>query len=415
VSPDLPTARCGPGRGTLVTSAEVLMADVLVVGGGIAGISVAAALSTDADVVLAEREPQLARHTTGRSAAMFLESYGSHEIRCLTRASRAHLAGSDSDTATDAAGGDAGGGTTASGVLTPRPLLWIARADQVADLDRALKAVPGLKPLDLDRALDLCPVLDPEYVAAAALEPSACDIDVAQLVQDFTRTARSNGAAVMTGAEVVAASRRDGTWSVTTTAGVISAPVVVLAAGAWADETAALFGTRPLDLRPLRRTIAVARPGTVAIEPHWPLAASVDEAFYFRPEGPNLLLSPADETPSAPCDARPEEADVARALERVNAATLLGLRSVHTAWAGLRTFAPDRNPVVGYDPDADGVFWLAGQGGYGIQTAPALARLAAALVRHEPLPADLAAAGVDPARLGPSRVDRDGGAGARAR
>jgi D-arginine dehydrogenase len=176
---------------------------------------------------------------------------------------------------------------------------------------------------------------------------------------------------------------------------------VVNAAGAWADAVAGLFGARPCGLRPLRRTIVIARTGS-PVPGDGPLVADVDDGFYFRPDGPHLLLSPADETPSDPCDARPDEADVALALERVNEATTLGLRSVVTAWAGLRTFAPDRVPVVGYDPDIPGLFWLAAQGGYGIQTAPALARLAAALLTGDPGP-DL---DLDPAALSPSRFRR---------
>jgi D-arginine dehydrogenase len=179
------------------------------------------------------------------------------------------------------------------------------------------------------------------------------------------------------------------------------ARVVVNAAGAWADHVATLFGARPCGLQPLRRTIVVAR-ATGRMPDPCPLVADVDDGFYFRPDGPHMLVSPADETPSAPCDARPEEADVAIAIERVNLATSLGIRSVVTAWAGLRTFAPDRVPVVGYDPDVPGLFWLAGQGGFGIQTAPALARLAAGLLAGEGSPASLVP-DLDPAALSPAR------------
>jgi D-arginine dehydrogenase len=183
----------------------------------------------------------------------------------------------------------------------------------------------------------------------------------------------------------------------------VVAPVVVDAAGAWADVVAGLFGARPCGLRPLRRTIVIARPGSGApVAAGSPLVADVHDGFYFRPDGPHLLLSPADETPSEPCDARPDEADVALALERVNEATTLGLRSVVTAWAGLRTFAPDRVPVVGYDPEVPGFFWLAGQGGYGIQIAPALARLAAALLADE-APDPALALDLDPAAVSPAR------------
>jgi len=364
--------------------------DALVVGGGIAGASVAAELSSRCEVVLAERESQLSLHTTGRSAAMFLQSYGPPQIRLLTRASRDHM--------------EQVGEHEGVPVLTPRRLLWIAGADRLAELRSAVEKLPDLRPVDAEAAVAMCAALDPDWLAAAALEEDACDIDVPLLCASFANTARDNGSRVVTGAEVGGAERRNGRWRVVTAAGRFDAAVVVVAAGAWADQVARTFGARPVGLRPLRRTIAVARPARMPIEPAWPMVVGVDESFYFRPEGPNLLVSPADQTPSAPCDARPEETDVAIALERVNAVTRLGLRSVLTAWAGLRTFAPDGNPVIGYDPDVDGVYWLAGQGGYGIQTAPAIARLAAAQVWGDPIPPDLVAAGLDLTDLQPQRL-----------
>ena len=385
--PVTPAAAPRPGQHD---TRAVTGCDVLVVGGGIAGASVAAELSSGCDVVLAEREEQLAHHTTGRSAAMFLESYGSAEIRLLTRASRAHM-----DRLAEVEG---------TAVLTPRALLWIAGTRGVAELGTAMAELTALRSVDAAHALEMCPALDPEWLVAAALEESACDIDVAVLLGSFVHTARSHGARIVTGAGVVGADHRGGRWRVTTTTGTFHAAAVVVAAGAWADPVAAIFGAQPVGLRPMRRTIAVARPAAVPFDPAWPMVVGIDESFYFRPEGPNLLLSPADETPSPPCDARPRETDVALALERVNAVTRLGLRSVLTAWAGLRTFGPDRNPVVGPDPDVDGLYWLAGQGGYGIQTAPAMARLAAAEVTGRAPPQDIVASGLDLTRLRPERA-----------
>lgn len=350
--------------------------DVAVIGAGIAGVSVAARLSTDRRVVLVEQESQVAAHTTGRSAAVFVESYGSPEIRVLTAASRADF---------DAASVD----PNTPPLLRRRGLLWCARADQAHQLAELLRADPSPQHLDGSGLLKLCPAMDPDVIVAGALEPRAQDIDVAALVQHDLRRARAQGAELMTGATVISAGRHRGRWRITTSAGSFDAEVVVVAAGPWSDSVAERFGARPVGLRPLRRTIVVARPAAMSVDPAWPMVAAVDESFYFRPEGPNVLLSPADETPSVPCDARPDELDVALAIDRVNTGTRLELRSVLTAWAGLRTFAADRNPVVGYDPDVDGLFWLAGQGGYGIQTAPALARLSAALLRGEPVPADL--------------------------
>ena len=215
----------------------------------------------------------------------------------------------------------------------------------------------------------MCPVLRPDALAAAAVESGAHDIDVAALLQMYVTRASAAGAVVHRSCRLDRAERANGRWVLHHASGTVRADIVVNAAGAWADEVAARFGAWPCNLRPLRRTIAIARTEQ-PVSPAWPLVATVDEGFYFRPEGPNVLISPADETPSEPCDARPDEADVALAIDRVNRVTDLAIRSVVTTWAGLRTFAPDRNPVVGFDPDVAGLFWLAGQGGYGIQTAP---------------------------------------------
>jgi D-arginine dehydrogenase len=385
----------GPARlqGVIGARHEV---DVAVVGGGMAGVSVACELATTHTVVVLEQEGQLAHHATGRSAAAFLESYGPPEVRALTRAGRSLL---------EALGDEAP-------LLTPRPLLWVAGPGRAPAVDGLRRQQPELAALDPAEARRLCPVLDPAWLTAAAVEPGAQDIDVAGLHQAYLRRARRRGARVERGSRLVAASHDGRAWRLRragrggTAPGDLVAGVVVDAAGAWADRVAALCGARPCGLRPLRRTVAIARTDAVAAAA--PLVADVDDGFYFRPEGPHVLVSPADETPSEPCDARPDEADVALALERVNAATTLGLRSVVATWAGLRTFAPDGVPVAGWDAEVPGFLWLAGQGGYGIQTAPALARLAAALVRAGPTaPPTGLGIELDPtvaAALGPSRL-----------
>ncbi|HEY8545331.1 MAG TPA: FAD-dependent oxidoreductase, partial [Acidimicrobiales bacterium] len=298
-----------------------------------AGMSVAAELAaagTHAVAVL-EQEAELGRHATGRSAAALLESYGSPEIRALTRVSRRLLDAADAPTP----------------LLTPRPLLWIADRAHAAEVEDLLTEQPDLRPLSTAEARARCPVLREDAVAAVAMEPDAHDIDVAAVLQWFAGRARAAGVAVHRGSRLAGAERVGGRWRLHHGSGTLLADVVVVAAGAWADEVAALLGARPCGLTPLRRTIGVAR-SPRPVDPAWPLVATVDEGCYFRPEGPHLLVSPADETPSEPCDARPEEADVALAIERVNRVTDLGLRSVVTSWAGLRTFAPDRNPVVGF-------------------------------------------------------------------
>ncbi len=365
--------------------------DVAVVGGGMAGVSVAAALAPHLDVVLLEAETELAHHTTGRSAAAFLESYGSPENRALTAASRALI-----DEIAHAEG---------TRLLAPRPMLWIARADQSAQLAELCAEVPTLERLDGPEAERFAPVLRPGHVAGAALETSAQDIDVMALHQHYVGSARRHGVEIARGARVTGVVRRGSSWSLTTPRRSFAAAVVVDAAGAWADVVARVLGAAPVGLAPLRRTVAIARtPGEV--DPATPLVVDVDERFYFKPEGPNVLLSPADETPSEPCDARPDEVDVALALDRVNAATTLGLRSVVSAWAGLRTFAPDRNTVVGADPQVEGLVWCAGQGGFGIQSAPAVAAVVAHLVVGAPLPSGLAEVvpALSPGRFGHGRA-----------
>jgi D-arginine dehydrogenase len=348
-------------------------ADVAVVGAGIAGVSVAYELSQHLTVVLLEQENQPAYHTTGRSAAMFLESYGGPHVRPLTAASRPVF---------DAVGA----------LLTPRPLLWVAPPDQLDQLTALAKAQPELVPVDPAGAAALCPALRLGWCAAALLEPGALEIDVLGLHQHYLGGARRRGSRVLLNAAVRSGRHDHGRWLLDTAAGQVAVTAVVNAAGAWADRVAAGLGSPPVGLLPLRRTAAVARAD--GVDRDWPIVSDVGETFYFRPEGAGVLVSPADETLSEPCDARPDDVDVALAIERVNAATTLGLRSVVTAWAGLRTFAPDRNPVVGADPAAPGLYWLAGQGGYGIQIAPALARLVAAAVTDtgDAVPASLSVA-----------------------
>jgi D-arginine dehydrogenase len=257
-----------------------------------------------------------------------------------------------------------------------------------------------LRRLDEAATRELCPALRPGYLVAAALEEDAQDLDVAGLFEHCRRRARRGGAQIVTGARVRSGSGGESGWRLQTDAGEVSAGRVVNAAGAWADEIAGRLGVVPVGLTPFRRTVAVAT--SDAIDRGWPLVGDVGETFYCRPEGTGLLLSPADETPSEPCDARAEVEDVALALDRVNEATTLGLRHVRATWAGLRTFAPDRNPVIGFDPANPGFFWLAGQGGYGMQTAPAVAVLAAALLRGEAPPAALGQ--FDLGRVSPARL-----------
>ncbi|WP_026316331.1 NAD(P)/FAD-dependent oxidoreductase [Actinokineospora enzanensis] len=342
--------------------------DVLVVGGGIAGVSIAAELAPRRSVLLVEAEPELARHTTGRSAAIYLPSFGGPVVRALTIASRERF-------------GD---------LLRPRSMIWLGDEDEIA----GVVATGTAEVITAQEARELCPVLLPERFPALARGTGTMDIDVMGLHQRYVRDLRATGG-IRVGAPVTAIRRDGGGWRVTLGVEDVGVGHIVAAAGAWTDKVAALAGVPTLGLRPLRRTIAIAVGAPV--EPDWPVVGDVADTFYFRPEGPGVLISPADETPDEPRDVKPEDIDVALAMERVNAATTLGLRSVRTAWAGLRTFAPDRSPVVGELPGHPGFSFFAGQGGYGIQMAPALAETAARIVLGEPT--DVPREQLSPARL----------------
>lgn len=369
--------------------------DVLVIGAGIAGASVAAHLAETQRVVLLEREERAGYHSTGRSAALFTEIYGNTTIRALTRASREFLL-------------DPPAGFAEGPLMRPRGCLYIASHSQLEALATfaALPDVaPATRPLEIHEAHALCPILRDGYVAAALLEPDSSDIDVSALHQGYLRLFRRREGRLITNAEVAALERSAGHWTVHAAQERFTAPILVNAAGAWADEIAALAGLERLGLQPRRRTaVLVDAPPGMDVS-RWPFVNDVDEQFYFKPEAGALFLSPADETPVEPSDVQPDEWDVAAAVERVEAVTTLRIARLKARWAGLRTFAPDRTPVAGFSTEGSGFFWLAGQGGYGIQTAPALSRTAATLILGNPLPADLqglqgALTALSPARFG---------------
>ncbi len=367
--------------------------DIIVIGAGMAGASVAAHLAETQRVVLVEREERAGYHATGRSAALFTEIYGNAVIRALTRASRPFLF-------------DPLPGFAESALTHPRGCLYIATAQQLEALQR-FAALPDIAPatrwLSAAEARGRCPILREEYVAGALLEPDSSDIEVHGLHHGYLRLFRQRSGRFINNAAVESLERDARGWTVRAGAESLQAPIVVNAAGAWADEIARLAGIAPVGLVPCRRTaVLVDSPPGVTVD-DWPFVNDIDEQFYFKPDAGSLFISPADETPTVPGDAQPDEWDIAVAVDRVQAATTLQIRRLKARWAGLRTFAPDRSPVVGFSPEADGFFWLAGQGGYGIQTAPALSRAAAALVRGLPLPQDLLAAGVIAADMSPQR------------
>ncbi len=370
----------------------VELADVAVVGGGIAGVSVAHALAeAGSDVVLLEAEPVLAHHTTGRSAAILVDSLGTPPTWPLTAASRDWLLAPPP-------------GLVEHDLLTPRGVLTIATAADADRLDEieeeSRRAHTPVSRLDAGQARELVPLLA-DVVVGAVWEPEPSDIDVAGLHQAFVRGLRRAGGRIVVGARVAAIARHGARWRLDTAAGeAVDVGHVVDAAGAWADEVAVMAGARPVGLRPLRRTAFTVPCAAAAAA--WPMVHTADGGCYFRPEGAGLLCSLADETPDRAHDVRPHDVDVAMAIERINGLTDLAIRHVERAWAGLRTFAADRTMVIGPDPDVDGFTWLAGQGGTGIQTAPAAARLAAAHV----LGADPSQVvpGADPAAYLPARL-----------
>jgi D-arginine dehydrogenase len=372
---------------------HMLHADVIVVGSGIAGASVAALLAATRTVVLLEGEPRPGYHSTGRSAALFSEIYGNAVIRALSRASREFL-----HRPPDAFCG---------GPLTKtRGSLFIATAAQRPALEE-FAALPDVasatRRMSAAEARALCPALREDYVAAAVLEPNSADIDVHGLHDGYLRECRRRGGKVVCDSPVHALNFVAPNWTVAAGRTTFSAPVVVNAAGAWADELARLAGIEPLGLVPMRRTAMLIDipPGSSAAS--WPMVIDIDEQFYFKPDAGSLLISPADETPTSPSDVQPEEWDVAVAVDRIQTATMLDVRHLKRRWAGLRTFATDRTPVVGFSSAAPGFFWLAGQGGYGIQTAPALSSAAAALILGKGLPDELTQLGVRESDLSPSR------------
>ncbi|MEP3437267.1 MAG: FAD-binding oxidoreductase [Hoeflea sp.] len=339
--------------------------DILVIGGGIAGISAAARLSPEAKVTVLEAEPVIGHHSSGRSAAIFIRNYGNATLRMLNAASAPFLASPDeiSDTS----------------LLSPRGEMLVATDEDLSQFDAYLDGSEGLERLSSQQALELVPILRQGAIAAAAIEWDAQDIDVDRMLQGFARKFRGHGGQIVTGTPVQSIVRRDGVWTVSTPNGDFTAPVLINAAGGWADAVARMAGVRTLGLQPLRRSAALIPAPAGHDVNRWPLFASAGDQWYAKPEAGKLMISPADEDPVDPHDVWADDMVIAEGLHRYEQAVTTPVTRVEHCWAGMRTFAPDRTPVVGFAPDAEGFFWLAGQGGYGMQTAPALSQLAADL------------------------------------
>ncbi|MDC6166684.1 NAD(P)/FAD-dependent oxidoreductase [Paucibacter sp. XJ19-41] len=376
---------------------DIISADCLVIGGGIAGASVARWLAPHARTIVLERESQPGYHATGRSAALFMESYGNTQVRALTRASRSFFEQPPA-------------GYSEHPLLTPRGALFVATEAQREAYERhweVLRAITANSHrLSADEACAMVPVLRREQLFGAIHEPEAVDMDVHALHQGFLRELRRAGGSLVCDAEVSAIERQGADWRVHAGKAVYQAPVLINAAGAWADVIAGLAGVRPIGLEPRRRSAFMFAP-PAGIDTHaWPLVFGADEDWYFKPDAGALLGSPANADPVAPQDVQPEELDIALAIHRIEEATTLTIRRPSHTWAGLRSFVADGGLVGGFDTQAPGFFWLAGQGGYGIQTCAAMGEACAALARGLALPQRLADFGLSAEMLSPARLQR---------
>lgn len=352
--------------------------DFAVVGAGVAGVSLAAQIARRGRTLVLESESQAGRHATGRSAAVFTKLYGNAAVRALTRASEPFFRRPPA-------------GFSDHPLLVPRGCLWIAPAacGTLPALLELQAAVGGGRLVEGPEVEASVPILRPGYAAAGLLDEDAADIDVHGLHNGYLRQARADGAVVALDCTFQGAAASGIGWELRTSRETFGARILINAAGAWADEVAVAAGVAARGLRPLRRTIVCVDLVDRVHLARCPFTVTVAEDFYLKPEAGRLLISPCDETPSVPCDAQPDEMDIAVAIDRLESATQAAVRKIISSWAGLRTFSRNRTPIVGFDPQAPGFFWLAGQGGFGVQTAPAISRLAAALLTGDEVPTEL--------------------------
>ncbi len=357
--------------------------DVIVIGAGIAGASVAAALVATHKVLILEMEERPGYHSSGRSAAAFVPNYGPAPIRALTTASRKYL--------------------NDAGTLTPRETLLVAPEGQQDAFENLMREQQGMREISIAEARRKFPLLRDGYARRAVLDPATADIDVDLLHQHYIRQVRSNGGTLDCSQPVTAIERGAEGWSVRTVDKNFRTRIIVNAAGAWGALVGKLAGAQAIPLQPKRRSMAVlpAPEGHAVMD--WPFIGDVGETWYCKPQSGKLLVSPADATPVDPHDAYADDMALAEGIDRFQQATQIEVTRVDHTWGGLRSFVPDGNPVVGYDTVIPDFFWLVGQGGYGIETSPALSRLAAALVRHEAPPRDIVGGGLDVGDLSPRR------------
>ncbi|MFM0249781.1 NAD(P)/FAD-dependent oxidoreductase [Paraburkholderia sediminicola] len=371
--------------------------DYLIVGGGIAGASIAYWLAPAGRVALLEREDGAGYHSTGRSAALFLESYGTPQVRALTLASRAFFDGPPA-------------GFAEFPILSARGAMTVARPGEGDELEARLEMLHELgatvRRLSRTETCTVVPVLRADKVLGAAIEPDAADIDVHSLHQGYLRGMCHHGGTLVCNAGVSAIERCNGEWRVEAGDQTYRAPVLVNAAGAWCDIVAAMAGVRPIGLMPKRRSAFIFAPPNNVDITRWPMFMDFGETWYVKPDAGMLLGSPANANPVLAHDVQPEELDIATGIYRIEEMTTLGVRRPARTWAGLRSFVVDGDMVGGFDRQAEGFFWVAAQGGYGIQTSAAMGEMCAALVQGRPLPQRIADFGLTAAMLGPERLWR---------
>ncbi|WP_259757080.1 NAD(P)/FAD-dependent oxidoreductase [Pseudomonas sp. GCEP-101] len=369
--------------------------DYLIIGGGIAGASTGYFLSRHGKVAVLERESHAGYHSTGRSAALYTVAYGTPQVRALTAASRDFF-----DNPPE--------GFVEHPILTPRGEMTVDFEGNPEELQRqyesALASVPEMRLLSADEACAIVPVLRRDKVHGAMLDPSAADIDTDGLLQGYLRGIRRNGGSLQLDSEALEIRRIDGAWKVRCAQQTYRAPVLVNAAGGWSDKIAELAGAAPLGLVPKRRAAFLFSPPEGVDSHAWPVLVSLDESFYFKPDAGMLLGSPANADPVEPHDVQPEELDIALGIYQIEEHTTLSIRRPSHTWAGLRSFFADGDLVSGYDPATPGLYWVAGQGGYGIQTSAAMGEASAALIRREALPEHLTRHGLSAEMLSPARL-----------
>jgi D-arginine dehydrogenase len=379
---------------------DALALDAVIIGAGIAGTSMAYFMANHAKVIVLERELHAGLHSTGRSAALFSESYGTPQVRALTRASRSFLERPPR-------------GFVENSLLAPRGALVIGSREQSAQVESSYEAIrahtPQLQLLDESQMRAMLPVLEPRFAQAGMFEPGAADIDVNALHQGFIRGLKQRGSRLECGAQIRSIERSGGEWLLEVTMRgaqphTLRAPLVIDAAGAWADEVAAIAGVAPLGIEPRRRSAFLFQPPEGAITAHWPFVTSVAEEFYFKPDAGLLLGSPANADPVRPHDVQAEELDIAIAIDHIERVTTMRIQRPLRPWAGLRSFVVDGGLVGGFDPSARGFFWVAALGGYGIQTCAAMGEACASLALGRALPTHLTDAGLSAAMLGVERL-----------